>query len=210
MAFVEFQRAFAEYPVISTHEILLSFPGFDPNALTRWQRKGWIRKIRRGFYRLASSPPKGEEDLFFISNRIYQPSYISLQSALRWHDLIPEGVFTITAVCTRKTNRFATPYGNFSYRQLRPKLFFGYRLIPYQKFHIKIAEPEKALLDLLYLNPHLSSQGHFEELRLNRNEIKEKIDLEQLSIFLQIFNSRALEKRTTPLIQYLESHASSF
>lgn len=65
------------------------------NALTRWQKKGYLKKIRSGFYRLTNRPIKGEADLFFIANRIYTPSYISLQPALRWYNFIPEGVFTI-------------------------------------------------------------------------------------------------------------------
>ena len=147
MTFLEFQTTFKDLPVISAIEIEKVFPGFDRNALTRWQKKGYLQKIRRGYYRLTGQPISGDADLFFIANRIYSPSYVSLESAWRWYDFIPEGVFTITSVSTLKTAAFATPLGHFSYRRLKPDLFWGYRLEEYGSFRFKIADPAKAILD---------------------------------------------------------------
>ena len=206
MNFLEFQNTFAHLPVIPIIEIEKAFPGFDPNALTRWQKKGYLEKIRRGFYRLTNRPIKGDADLFFIANRIYAPSYISLQSALRWYGFIPEGVFTITSVSSRKTQDFQTPAGNFSYRTIKNDLFFGYRLEKFPDFRIKIVEPAKALLDLLYLNPHLDSEEAFFELRLNFWEVQEKLDFNRFEKYLAQFASHSLETRATKLIQFLKEY----
>lgn len=209
MKFLDFQQTFAQLPVISVNEIEKAFPGFDRNALTRWQKKGYLQKIRRGFYRLANRPLKGESDLFFIANRIYSPSYVSLQSALRWYDFIPEGVFMVTSVSTLKTSQFSTPIGPFSYRSLKPALFWGYRLEQYGLFRIKMADPAKALLDLLYLYPHLESADHFYELRLNRFELQEKLNLHDFERYLEYFASPSLRSRAYSFIQFIESHAST-
>ena len=206
MIFLEFQNTFSSLPVISVIEIEKAFPGFDRNALTRWQKKGYLEKIRSGFYRLTNQELKGDADLFFIANRIYAPSYISLHSALRWYDFIPEGVFTITSVTTRKTDDFSTPVGHFSYRSIRRDLFFGYRMEAYGAFRFKIADPAKALLDLLYLNPHFDSEDDFFELRLNFWELEEKLDLQDFQAYLQLFSSKALESRAEKLIQFLKNH----
>lgn len=204
MTFLEFQRIFADLPVIPVVEIEKAFPGFDRNALTRWQRKGYITKIRSGYYMLRSRAVRGEAGLFFIANRIYAPSYVSLQSALRWHDLIPEGVFSITSVSTLKTAEFHTPMGHFLYRSLKPGLFWGYTLEEYGAFRIKIADPAKALLDLFYLSPHLESADHFFELRLNTQELKKKLDLNIFKKYLDLFGSPALNHRSKAFIQFLE------
>ena len=204
MTFLEFQNAFATLPVIPVIEIEKLFPGFDPNALTRWQRKGYLEKIRNGFYRLTNQVITGDADLFFIANRIYQPSYISLQSALRWYDFIPEGVFTITSVSTRKTQVFQTPAGTFSYKKLRKELFFGYHLANVGQYRFKIAEPAKALLDLLYLHPHLKTEDDLLELRLNMSEINAQLKEENLDRYLSLFSSKALEKRTLILKNILQ------
>lgn len=206
MTFFEFQSTFSNLPVISIIEIEKAFPGFDRNALTRWQKKGYLEKIRSGYYRLTNRSISGEGDLYFIANRIYAPSYISLQSALRWYDLIPEGVFTITSVTTRKTQRFQTSVGNFSYKSIRSDLFFGYRMETFRDFRFKIADPAKSLLDLLYLYPNMDSEDDFFELRLNFWEVRERLDVKQFEAYLDVYASLSLARRATRFIQFLENH----
>jgi predicted transcriptional regulator of viral defense system len=209
MTFLEFQHTFAQQPVISVVEIEKAFPAFDRNALTRWQKKGYLQKIRRGYYRLTSQQIIGDDDLFFIANRIYPPSYISLQSALRRYDLIPEGVFTTTSISTRKTLRFSSQIGHFSYRRIKPDLFWGYHLEKYGAYSIKIADLPKALLDFLYLHPHLDSADHFFELRFNMFEVQKKLDLNEFDRYLDRFASPSLRSRAQSFIKYLENHAST-
>ena len=210
MNFLSFQHTFAQFPVISILEIEKAFPGFDRNALTRWQRKGYLEKIRSGFYRLATRPISGEGESFFIANRIYNPSYVSLQSAMSWYGFIPEGVFTITSVSTRKTQVFKTSAGHFSYRSIRRELFFGYRLVSFGNIRVKMADPEKTLLDFLYLNPHLDSAAHFFELRLNMWELGEKVRIEEINKYLKLFDSKALTARVNKFTQFLENNAVTF
>ena len=207
MDYLGFQQTFDWLPVISTREIEKAFPGFDRNALTRWQKKGYLQKIRNGFYRFTSRRLKSDSDIFFIANRIYQPSYVSLQSAMRWYDFIPEGVFTVTSVSTLKTIRFSTPVGAFSYGSLKPELFWGYHLEAYGDFRIKIADPAKALLDFLYLNPHLATEDHFFELRLNMMEIKEKLDFRVFERYLGHFSSPALQARADSFMKFIKAYA---
>ncbi len=206
MTFLEFQKTFANMPVIPVVEIRKAFPRFDRNALTRWQKAGYLVKIRNGFYRLKDSPRKGSSELFFIANRIYQPSYISLQSALSWYGFIPEGVFTITSVSTLKTQNFQTPEGVFAYQTVRKNLFFGYRLEHFGAWRFKIATPGKALLDLLYLNPHLDSEAHFVELRLNFWELKEHFNRREFENYLSLAASPTLTDRAKKFLKFLVSH----
>lgn len=194
-------------PVIQVTDVELVFPGFDRNALTRWQKAGHLEKIRNGYYRFAGKPVAGETELFFIANRIYAPSYVSLQSALSWHGFIPEGVFTITSVSTLKTQQFRTPVGHFSWQHLKPGLFFGYQLESFgDDFRFKIADPAKALLDLLYLRPTLSDAAHFFELRLNFFEIREKFSVEAFENYLLVFQSKLLNARAKALLNFLSEH----
>ncbi len=187
-------------------EVEKAFPGFDHNALTRWQQAGYLEKIRNGFYRFAARPVSGERELFFIGNRIYQPSYVSLQSALSWYGFIPEGVFSITSVTTLKTQTFTTSAGNFLYRSLRKDLFFGYRLEAFGNYRFKIADPAKALLDLLYLSPQWNDESHFYELRLNAWEIQEKLNRSDFENYLTVFANQSLTRRAKKLLTLLESH----
>ncbi len=204
MTFLDFQRTFADVPIISLMSIKMHFPNFDSNTLTRWQKKGYIEKLRNGYYHLTNQKITGNADLFFIANKIYQPSYISLHSALNWYGLIPEGVFEITSISTRKTKTFQTPQGTFSYKSIRKNIFFGFQLEETNNHWYKIANPTKAILDLLYLYPHLDSEEDFYELRLNKQITTGKIKWDLVEIYLNYFNSKALTKRMRTFKKYLD------
>lgn len=204
--FLSFQKSFSHLPVIPVTEIEKAFPGFDRNALTRWQRAGYLEKIRNGFYHFVGKPLAGTADMFFIANRIYNPSYVSLQSALSWYGFIPEGVFTITSVSTLKTQVMQTPLGHFTYQSIKPELFFGYRLETFGDFRFKIADPAKTLLDLLYFYPTLTNAGHFYELRFNFFEMKEKFSINDFEKYLTVINSKSLNKRAASLLKFLSNH----
>lgn len=206
MNFLAFQKTFNHFPLIPVTEVEAAFPDFDRNALTRWQQAGYLVKIRNGFYRLADARTLSETNLFFIANRIYMPSYVSLQSALAWYGFIPEGVFTVTSVSTLKTKDIQTPLGFFAYKSVKPDLFFGYRLETFGDFRFKIADPAKTLLDLIYLNPVLTDASQFYELRLNFDEIREKFSPADFEKYVAVFDSKLLTVRANNLLKFLSEN----
>jgi|AntRauTorcE11897_2_1112592.scaffolds.fasta_scaffold14953_2 predicted transcriptional regulator of viral defense system len=165
MVFNDFKKKLQTLPVFSLADVRLVAPDFHRPQLTRWVQKGLIVPLRRGYYMFADASPVslGEAGLFLIANKIYPHSYVSLESALSYHGLIPEGVYTITAVTTANTAQFVTVRGNFSYRHLKPDLFFGYTLL---KNGARLATAEKAILDFLYFHSELRQPADFTELRL--------------------------------------------
>lgn len=193
MNYLLFKNAFQQFPVLSVQDIKKRFPDFDNRRLVEWQRKAYIQKIRRGFY-CFTDIQKDEHFLYFSANKIYAPSYISLESALAFYNLIPEGVFTSMSVTTRNTTQFDTPIGHFVYRHLKPSLFFGYRLLKNSGSTIKIAEPEKVILDYFYFTP-INSQAAIKAMRFNATQVKEIFDFEKMKIYQEEFNSKVLNKR---------------
>lgn len=204
MTFLEFQKTFSDTPVIPLTSIKMHFPNFDSNALTRWQKKGYLEKFRNEYYHLTDHKITGNADLFFIANKIYHPSYISLYSALNWYGFIPEGVFEITSISTRKTKTFQTPQAVFSYKSIRKNLFFGYQLEKINNYWYKIANPTKAILDFLYLYSSFNSADDFHELRINSYLMKQKMEWDLAEVYLRYFNSKALTKRVSILKKYLD------
>ncbi len=203
MKVLEFLQSFRDLPAFSIVEIEKRFPGFERENLQNWQKKGYLRRIRNGFYGLADGV-RSVADLYFVSNKIYAPSYVSLESALGHYNWIPEGVFLVTAVSTLKTSNFATPVGHFSYSNVKPALFFGYSILTERGNGIKIAEPEKALLDYLYFHPELREPADFGALRLNYRQIKSDIDLQKLGDYATLFGSKALDARLSTLNKLIE------
>jgi predicted transcriptional regulator of viral defense system len=135
--------------------------------LSRWVTAGRIQQFRRGVYALAPPFRKVKPHPFLIANRLVRGSYVSCQSALAFHGLIPEGVPVTTSVTTRRPGRWQTPAGTFQYRHIATALFVGYSLTDLgggqQAF---VAVPEKALLDLIHLDPSGDSPEYVRELRL--------------------------------------------
>ncbi|MEX0811682.1 MAG: hypothetical protein WD048_05660 [Chitinophagales bacterium] len=193
MKYLTFEKAMQTFPVFSIKDIEKQFPGFDRRRLVEWQEKGYLTKIRRGFYYL-SVKRKDQDLLYFAANKIYSPSYISLESGLAFYGLIPEAVFSTISVSTRNTASFDTPVGHFKYRHIKPTLFFGYKLIKTEGVAPKIAEAEKVILDYLYLNK-VNSFDEMEALRWNKAQIIEIIDFQKLNRYLKVFDSLVLNKR---------------
>lgn len=109
-------------------------------------KSGLFLKLRNNFYQLEDS----NSSLFLIANKLYGPSYISLEKALSHHDVIPETVYAITSVTTKPTREFATPRGTFVYQRIKQGAFTGYGPLKFEGNIVFFAEPEKALADYLY------------------------------------------------------------
>ena len=199
MTYLKFREALSEFSVFSIRDILKIFPDFDSRRLVEWQQKKYISKLVNKWY-LFTDRAIDELLLFRISNCIYRPSYVSLESALSYYHLIPEAVYSHQAVTTRKTISYKTSSGTFNYRTIKPKLFFGYEILHKAKFPVMVAEVEKAILDYLYLNSSLRTIKDMESLRLNYSEIKNSVDWKKLDKYAGVFQSKTLDKR----IKYLK------
>ncbi len=207
MNFIRFHQELKNLPIFSIKELNKLDEKIYHHRLVEWQKKGLIERIANGVYKF-SDISIDEYKLFFLGNRIYSPSYISLESALSFYNFIPETVYSITSVTTKKTTSFNTKYGNFTYRKIKNSYFFGYSLITKENFVIKIAEPEKAILDYLYFHSDISDLNSLSELRLNQYEIKEKLDTKKFDKYLALFNNKSLNKRAKLFIKFLE-HADT-
>lgn len=204
MQFIGFQNQLSVYPVFSLRDVFKIIPGFNRIQMDRWEKKGYLKKIKRGFYCLREQE-MNQNFLFYTANKIYAPSYVSLEMALKYYGFIPEEIFQITSVSTKKTARFETPIGNFSYRGIKPSLYWGYRLVDFGRQKILLAEPEKAVLDYLYIHPHLKTFHDFLEMRVNSDEFRAQINLEKFYKYLEAFENKALTQRAELFLTILQN-----
>lgn len=202
MVFLALQEKLKDFIVFNLNDIRKIDAGFDLRRLSEWREKGYVKMIRRGHYAFAGLQ-MNESVLFLMANKIYAPSYVSLEMALSHYSLIPESVYGITSVATRKTNHFQSDYGEFIYRHIKPQLMFGYALIGYQGQTYKIAEVEKAILDYFYLNPHLSSEHDFDGLRFNADEFGRQANRNKLRSYLNAFGNKSLTKRVNKFLRHI-------
>ena len=159
--------------------------------LSLWQKQQYIIKLKNGVYLFADEASRvSPEEVAF---HVYSPSYISLEKALSIYGLIPEMVYSVTSVTPRTTRSFKNRFGNFIYKHIKPSLFFGYREIKEDQSFYLLAEPEKALLDYLYLHKIYAGEG-WEELRLNQKLIKKTFRPRVFSKYLKMFDNRRIKK----------------
>ena len=204
MKFLELKNELKDFPIFSLNEIRNIDPNFYRSRLNEWQDKGYIKKVIRGYY-IFSDLQLREEILYKIANRIYLPSYISLESALSYYHLIPESVYGITSISTRKTYSFKTSIGEFTFRTVKPQLFFGYNLLNYKEHYLKMASIEKALLDYFYLHPDIDTKQDFDSLRINKEMFFEQMDEGKLMNFLVKFNQKKLTERINNFWSYMKN-----
>jgi predicted transcriptional regulator of viral defense system len=203
MNYISFREALHRFKVFSLTDIKKAFPVFDSRRLVEWQQKGYIKKVINRWY-VFTDVPLEDNLIYWAANRIYQPSYLSLETALAYYSLIPEAVYTTTSVSTLKTSSFDTHLGDFAYSRVQPALFFGYRIVKWQGFPIKMAEPEKVILDYLYLNPQLNKEEDWQALRLNQETNHEIMDAQKLQDYLTITKIKALDKRVLRFLTFME------
>lgn len=204
MNFLKLRDSLKDFTVFSLQDILQVDQSFYRMRLNEWQDKGYIRKVIKGFY-IFSDLVLNENVLFEVSNRIYRPSYVSLESALSYYHLIPETVYGVTSVSTRRTYKFMTSTTEFSYRTVRPDFYFGYIVQAYNQKVFKIAQPEKAVLDYFYLNPHLKNENDFESLRVSSEQFFEIVDEEILFDYFTKSLQKSLKERISHFIDFMSA-----
>ena len=144
-------------------------------------KKGAIVKLKRGFYVIKRNLPND----FLIANKIYEPSYISLHTALSFHQLIPETVYSITSITSKATREFEVMGRSFSYTRIKQNAFTGYEPYKVADETVLIATPEKSTVDFLYL----VSRGRFsynDRLKINN------LDKRRLRKMANLFENQKL------------------
>jgi len=185
----------------NVYQVFAWQPDFDRNNITRWVKKGYLVRLRKGYY--AFPEYKGKPDYsFYFANRIYKPSYISLHTALSFYGVIPEAVVQIASVTSLKTTSFTNDFGEYSYNTVKENMMFGYDLKPMADNRaIQFATPEKALLDLLYLYPFYGNEQEMEELRLDDDYLHDDLNIELLMEYSSKFQIKALDLRVKLLLK---------
>lgn len=137
--------------------------------IRRLIQAGVLTKLERGKY-LVNKTGMHE---FTIANFLYQPSYVSFESALHFHGILPQTPYEITSATTKKPVEKIVQECVFRYRRMQQSLYWGYTKSPNG---FLIADAEKALLDLLYVVAKGYGALHADDLvadRLNRMRLGE-------------------------------------
>jgi hypothetical protein len=180
-------------PVFSRNDLALSGLTVFDYQLSLWVKKGYLLKLKNGIYAFSREKDRlqGEAIAFLLC----QPSYLSLESALAWYGFIPEIVYAYTSVTARITRTFENDWGRFIYRHMKSELFWGYVEVKTEYGPYLLAEPEKALLDYIYLNlARINNENDFENIRLNEEQMENTLDKDKFMMYLKAFGGKKIKK----------------
>lgn len=123
--------------------------------IARMLKTGELIPLRRGLY--AS---RRDLDPHCLAGSIYGPSYISFETALSWHGMIPEGVTEILSATPKRAASFENDFGRFRYRAIPMSVYpIGILRITDSDLPFLIASPTKALVDRIALEPGFRSMA---------------------------------------------------
>ena len=135
----------------------LSSPNEKIRAL---EKDGQLIRLKRGLCVVSNEVSGKPVNACLCANHIYGPSYVSQQWALRWYGLIPERVYTMTSVTTKRTRIFENSLGRFTYEQVKPEYFaIGVDSVEENGATFLIACREKALCDMMLHDSYLPPQS---------------------------------------------------
>jgi len=169
------------------------------NGLSRWVNAGQILKLRRNLYEFVEPGLESNIPDLYVANKLYSPSYVSLETALSLYGLIPGIAAQVTSITTRPTREFKNRYtrefknryGCFFYRSCQERAFIGYKLMRYEGFKIFIADREKALVDFIYFAVRRKDSLNFDEERFNKDILK-KLIWAKVSKYAGLFNNKTV------------------
>ncbi len=209
MKFNEFVKIYQEAPLIdsSTFSLYNEKPQSLRRQVREWVKKDYLIPLKRGLYIFSSQWRKIQPSVVFMANFLVLPSYVSLEQALGFYEIIPEKVTVITSVTTKKTKIFKNSVGSFEYRSIKEDLFFGFKKEIDNNQEFFIALPEKALLDYFYLNNHF--QGDFSELESLRLQNLEVLNIKLLESYGLKYNKR-IRKIVEVLIEFVKKEKGRY
>ncbi len=194
MDFRKMVKKYAEAP-ISRHLILELLNDYQrPNdKISELLKSKELISLRRGLYITGPKMDLPTPEPFLIANHLRGPSYVSLESALSYWNMIPERAYEISSVTIKTSKLYRTPVGRYSYRQLKtPYYSYGIKSMEYSpKQTILVASPEKALCDKIVLTSKIylrsikqTREFLMEDLRMN-SEILKRLDTKVMELWIK-------------------------
>jgi len=205
MKFAEFKNMVKDLPLFSSPQIVANSGtrAVLKTQISLWKKQELILPLKKGLYVLNENDRRITPSREFIANQLVFPSYISLEYALSFYTIIPERVFQVTSVTSKKTMIFENSFGVFSYRSIRDDLFFGFVSLEDENgMQFLIAEKEKALLDFLYFNLSRITPSDLSFLEKSyRMENLDELDNNLMLDYIERFSSKKLSQIIKNLIK---------
>lgn len=170
--------------------------------ISRMMAAGEIIPLRRGLYLRGNAV-----NPLALASAIYGPSYVSFETALAWHGLIPERVEGIQSAAIKRSADFETPVGRFRYRAVPARVFaVGIERVDDEEMPWLLASPTKAICDRISLESSIRSQQDVRDWLVSmRMDGLPELDCEQLEACAKEYRRPAVRH----LARYVQKHLAT-
>lgn len=186
------REAFRDKIIFTSNEVRVFFGEFDRAQMKGWVKMGWVMRLRKGIYTIQKQVPK-----MLVANEMSE-SYLSLEWALSYYQMIPENVRRMTSVSCIRSEEVENERGIFEYKKISPELYTGYTFVKVRGREVKIAKPTKALFDWLFLRK-IKTEEETEEMRFN---LERRLVKKEFIGYIKLMKNRKEKVRMIELFKH--------
>lgn len=137
-------------------------------SISRWKKQGLLERVTRGAYLVRDV----EVNAPVAACSLVPEGYISLEYAMSYHGMLLDRVYRLDLACVRRVSSFCIRDTAIRISKIPPRLYWGWELQESIHGPIRIATPEKALFDRIYLDrTAVPSYAYFEEMGLQPDAV---------------------------------------
>ena len=126
------------------------------NKIANLEIEGKLIRLKRGMYVVSPEESGKLLSTELIANHLYGPSYVSMETALRYYGMIPESVNSVQSMTIKRSRVFDNSISRFKYISCGQEYYpIGINQEFGEDYSFLIASPEKALCDLIAYTPEV-------------------------------------------------------
>ena len=157
------------------------------NLITKLVKNGWLMRIKRGLYAISDLSTRGFLTLspYVVANLLVPDSYVSFESALQQYGMFDQLTDKTISVSLKMYKAVKLNYTEYSFVKTKPEYFFGWQEVNVDNNNVRVATPEKALIDMVnFHNSQYAIDLVIEKLQEHKNDL----DIDRLKDYLSRFS----------------------
>lgn len=166
------------------------------STLTRLEKQGKIKRIKKGYYSLSTIHNK------FKLQKAYKDTYIGVHSAVEYYESTTQRFRTLDLISKKILKEQDIEGTTIVFHKVKKDMFYGYKKIYIDNTEVFISNIEKTIIDCIYF----SSKIYLSEIKQFIQKYKDEIDTDVLERYLQRAQSSVLNKRVGYLLESEGTH----
>jgi predicted transcriptional regulator of viral defense system len=114
---------------------------------------GWLVKLKRGKYQVVadiSGLSVGDLSLLEQAANLNSESYVSFESALQHHAMFDQMLAGVYSVTYKRARNYEVNNKHIWFSKIKKELYFGFEKLEKNRYSVKVAHAEKAILDIMH------------------------------------------------------------